>query len=297
MEHEDYQGFAHFFAVSENLDDFDLVVTPSWLRPDEHPASTPVVQIFHGISDKPFTVERDFSRYAMALCIGQRQVDRLHAHPQNRASANKLVGYAKFDRPPEPLSLFSQQTRPVLIYVPTWRKGGFSSIERFLEPGVVDSLVEHFDLLIKPHPNIFNPNRPHYDRNIVDQLTALNARKTVSVVQTGNILPCFAAAAVCVADISSAGYEWLWFNRPIVFLNPDPEQFVTSDSAPPPTLLWQAGDICNDPQTLAATAINALGCDRYAVKREQLLAYNMHLPHSGGAAVRGAEAIRKVLND
>lgn len=295
MDHEDYRNFKHLFSVGEKLENFDLVVTPSWLRPGEHPSATPVVQIFHGISDKPFTVERDFSQYAMTLCIGQQQVDRLRARPQNRSLLHKLVGYAKFDNPPKPRSPFSQRTRPVLIYAPTWRKGGFSSIERFLEPGVVESLVERYDLLIKPHPNVFNPDRSHYDEKIVEKLAVLDARDDVSVVQAGNILPYFAAAAICIADISSAGYEWLWFNRPVVFLNPDPERFEPDDEIHSATALWRAGEVCNDPRALAATVDASLDSDKYRAEREQLLSYNIHMPQSGSAAARGAEAIRGIL--
>lgn len=296
MEHIDYQDFAHLFTVGEALEDFDLVVTPTWLRPDEHPVSTPAVQIFHGISDKPFTVERDFSRYALVLCIGQRQVDRLHVYPQNWNIVYELVGYAKLDTPPEPLSPFHESRRPVIVYAPTWAKGGFSSIHRFLAPGVVDSLVEHFDLAIKPHPNIFNPDRPHYDRHVVEQLARLENHDSIAVVRAGNVLPYFAAADLCIADISSAGYEWLWFDKPIVFLNPDPQRFSASQDIQAPTFLWQGGEVCNDPLDLVDIVLGVLECDRHAAVREQLLSYSIHLPYSGNAAVHGAEAIRRVLH-
>ncbi len=297
MKHNEYRGFSHLFSVGEALDDFDLVVTPSWLRPDEHPLSTPTIQIFHGISDKPFTIERDFSRYNLVLCIGQRQLDRLRATPCNQSLNFELVGYAKFDELIKPVCVFPDSKRPVLIYAPTWTKGGFSSIQRFLEPGIVESLVEHFDLLIKPHPNIFNPDRPYYNRNIVNRLAQLDTHEAISIIQAGNILPYFASADACIADVSSAGYEWLWFDRPTVFLNPNPQRFIVDDDNPSPVHLWQAGEICNDPQSLVDTVTKLLNCDCYSATRKKLLNDSIYLPYSCNAAVRGVDAIRTVLND
>ncbi|MGH8730069.1 MAG: hypothetical protein ACREV9_18340 [Burkholderiales bacterium] len=92
----EYAGYHHLFASG----------APRRLRPraDADASSRPrnqnplpCLQIFHGISDKPFTYERDFSDYRLCLCAGQRQVDRLMRNERNRAMRFAVIGYPKFD--------------------------------------------------------------------------------------------------------------------------------------------------------------------------------------------------------
>ncbi len=91
--------------------------------------------MFHGMSDKPFTYDRDFSDYLMCLCAGRRQRDRLRANRQNRGVGCALIGFPKFDRLPTVPRLF-RNGKSTLIYCPTWRKGGHQLRRAFPEePG------------------------------------------------------------------------------------------------------------------------------------------------------------------
>lgn len=292
----DFAGYTHLFKTDRRIDDHDLVLTPTFLRPEDRQGprngGTRVVQVFHGMSDKPFTYERDFSDYALCLCAGQRQLDRLLSQDQNRNIRWAMVGYPKFDtiatKPPRLTS-----NRKTLVYAPTWRKGGISSIERFLDAGkVIATLTQRYNLIVKPHPNIFNPTRPYFDQSIVDRLDRL---PDILLVRSGNVMPWLARANLFIGDISAAGYEWLYFNRPMVFLNPRPRELRASRDVEALTYLWQCGDVCDDVDRLPAAIEGELMADAYAVRREEVLHYSVHQSRDGQALARGIAAIEALF--
>lgn len=290
---------ARLFAPGLRVDDCDVVLTPTFLRPEDRPGprnpGTRVVQVFHGMSDKPFTYERDFSDYALCLCAGRRQLDRLLAHERNRGIRWAMVGYPKFDRFPAMPPLFDNG-RKTLIYCPTWRKGGISSVERFLdEPAVAAGLARRHNLVVKPHPNIFNPDRPHFDRSIVARLEDLERFPGVRLVRSGNVMPWYAQADLFIGDVSAAGYEWLYFNKPMVFLNPRPAELRPTADPHGLTFLWRCGEVCDEAARLGAVVEAALAADRYAAAREAALHYSVHNPRDGRALERGAAAIEALF--
>jgi CDP-glycerol glycerophosphotransferase (TagB/SpsB family) len=228
----------------------------------------------------------------VCLCAGRRQVDRLLRYNHNRHIRWATVGYPKFDRiaatPPWPKS-----NRKSLVYAPTWRKGGISSIERFLDNGdVIAALTQRYNLIVKPHPNIFNPARPHFDQSIVERLERLPG---ILLVRSGNVMPWFAQADLFIGDISAAGYEWLYFNRPMVFLNPRPGELRASQDVEALTYLWQCGEVCDHLDLLPEAVGAALMTDAYAEKREAVLHYSVHRPRDGKARDRGISVIKALL--
>ena len=286
---------AELLVEGDDLDRYDLVVTPSWLRDDERPTTTPVIQAFHGLSDKPFTVERDFSRDVALLCIGVRHIERLRRAHANRRSNCHLIGWPKFDRMPRDLR--QPGARPRVVYAPTWRKGGFSSIDAMMSPGVLDALRSVFDVVIKPHPNLLNPARPFYDAETAAWLSSVDSDDGVRVVRSANVLPEFAAADLCITDASSAGHEWLYFDRPLVILNPQPGRLRADVVLDGPTYLWQAATVCDDPDALTDTALRAVEDDDLGPVRRRLLRRSVHDPYGWQAARRGAAVIASTLRN
>jgi CDP-Glycerol:Poly(glycerophosphate) glycerophosphotransferase len=290
----EYDGYHHLFATNCDLDTYDLVVTPSFLRAEERTERTQAVQIFHGMSDKPFTYERDFSNYLLCLCVGQRQADRLLQAPCNQAMKWKLIGYPKFDRPPTTAPLF-ENDRKTIVYSPTWRKENISSIEIFLDHlSVIEQLTQDYNLIVKPHPNIFNPDRQFYDRSIVDRLYQI---PNIKLIRSGNVMPWFAQADLFIGDISAAGYEWLYYNKPMVFLNPQPGILHASTDVAAMTYLWQCGEVCSDMQQLKQVVDRNLERDRHQAMRESLLHYSVFNPRDNGATQRGIKEIEHILSD
>jgi CDP-Glycerol:Poly(glycerophosphate) glycerophosphotransferase len=289
---QEYAGYTHLFTTDCDLDAYDLVITPSFLREHERGDRAHVVQIFHGMSDKPFTYERDFSDYLLCLCVGQRQVDRLLQYEHNRRMRWAMIGYPKFDNIPGLPRLFDN-SKPTVIYCPTWRKGDISSIDIFLRHvDVVDQLHAAYNVIVKPHPNIFSRNRPFYDQGIVDQLERIPG---IQLVRSGNVMPWFAQADLYIGDVSASGYEWLYFDRPMIFVNPQAGLLQPSTDFASMTYLWQCGDVCDDMRALKTMIDASLRRDRYRGIREAVLAYSVHSPRDNGATRRGVHQLELAL--
>ncbi len=292
----EYEGYRELFTDAADLDAYDLVVTPTYLRNRERSTQTRAVQVFHGMSDKPFTYERDFSDYLLCLCAGPRQRDRLRGNRQNRTVDCVLIGYPKFDRLPSVPRLF-KNGKSTLIYCPTWRKEGISSVERFLDsPETAERLARCYNLVIKPHPNLFNPARKYYDAAIVERLERIAKVPDVQLVRSGNVMGWFDQADLFIGDISSAGYEWLYFNRPMVFLNPKPGVLRPTADSSGLTYLWQCGPVCDSVEALPDFVRDAFRASAYAKVRERVLHYSVHEPRRGGAVARGAAEIERLLS-
>lgn len=287
----EYAGYTALFTTDCELDGYDLVLTPSFLR--EHERCARAVQIFHGMSDKMFTYERDFSAYRLCLCVGQRQIDRLRSYPQNRGVNLAMVGYPKFDTVPTAPKLFANEKK-TLIYCPTWRKGGLSSVQRFLDDtDSVAHIASRYNLIVKPHPNLFNPERPHYDPSLIERLQRLRG---IRLIRSGNVMPWFAQADLFIGDVSASGYEWLYFQRPMLFLNPQPGLLRLSEDVNALTYLWQCGDVCADMREVIAAIESNLHDDRYSETRESVLHYSVFKPRDGRATRRGLARIKTILD-
>jgi hypothetical protein len=295
IQHPEYAGYRHLFSSNCDLDTYDLVLTPTFLRAEERTDQTRAVQIFHGMSDKPFTYERDFSNYIKCLCVGQRQIDRLRQATCNQTIQATLIGYPKFDHPPIATPLFDNNC-PTIIYCPTWRKENISSIEIFLsEPETIVRLALDYNIIVKPHPNIFNPDRQFYDQSIVDRLESMAQIPNVKLIRSGNVMPWYAQADLFLGDISAAGYEWLYYNKPMVFLNPQPGLLQASEDFATLTYLWQCGEVCDRMRDLPRLVERGLRHDHHQSIRESLLHYSVFNPRDNGATQRGGAEIENIL--
>lgn len=289
---QEYGGYTHLLTENHDLDSYDLVLTPTFLRPQEHTEQTRAVQIFHGMSDKPFTYGRDFNNYIHCLCAGRRQVDRLKQNGNNHDMRWSIIGYPKFDDPITVPRLF-ENDRKTVIYCPTWRKGNISSIEFFLDnPAVIEQIVADYNLIVKPHPNIFNHSRKLYNRKIVDKLERIPG---IKLVRSGNVMPWFRQSDLYIGDISASGYEWLYFDRPMVFLNPQPDLLQPSADPMSTTYLWQCGHLCDRVDDLKEVIDTNLLNDHHHDIREAVLSYSVYKPRDNGATKRGLDQIEKIL--
>lgn len=105
------------------------------------------------------------------------------------------------------------QAEKVILYAPTWKDNvGSSSFQDALLP-IIDSFPAEWHLLIKPHPLLE-----------IEAKTVLNDdiqnRKNVTFLErTPVTYPVLALSDVYVGDMSALAYDYLFFDRPMVFLN------------------------------------------------------------------------------
>jgi hypothetical protein len=96
--------------------------------------------------------------------------------------------------------------KPVILYAPTWQDSeGNSSMPDALAI-LIETLPLDIHLVIKPHPNLPVPQLSHPN--------------VILLTNFPPIYPLLEVASGYIGDMSSIGYDFLEFNRPMVFLNP-----------------------------------------------------------------------------
>ncbi len=92
--------------------------------------------------------------------------------------------------------------KPTILYAPTWKDAENSSSLEAIMTYLQEQLPPHFNLIIKPHPN--QPVEGPYVLNNFPP-----------------IYPLLDRVDIYLGDLSSIGYDFLAYNRPMFFLNPN----------------------------------------------------------------------------
>ncbi len=113
-------------------------------------------------------------------------------------------------------SLLAKKT---ILYAPTWKDGeNASSFERFLNP-LVENCDDEINLIVKPHPNLFisHPLEMESISKLAENRNHILILKAMPV-----IYPLLNFIDAYLGDMSSIGYDFLIFQKPMFFLkNPD----------------------------------------------------------------------------
>ncbi len=246
------------------------------------------VQVFHGgLSDKRYIESARLTCYDLVLFPGQKAVDKAKlAGTLPYINSWKLVGYPKFDEfykgSLTPVSLFDED-RKVILYAPTWDSSvtsmklgerslyGESSIQLWsLE--IVRQLGSHYNVIMKFHSKLVSDKIDIYDR-VKDLIEELGYEANVKVVIDDDITPYMAASDAMISDISSVCYEWLHFDRPILFANPAPGRYKAGNQITDNTYVWQAGTVIDHSEDLLPFVRQALATDDKQQDRRKLLDY------------------------
>ncbi len=102
------------------------------------------------------------------------------------------------------------------LYAPTWKdtENNSSFWEAF--PILAQALPEAYNLLVKLHPNTTRTHAPEIERLIGRYQ---NKKNIVWVTEFPPIYPLLQICDAYIGDMSSIGYDFLAFNRPMYFLN------------------------------------------------------------------------------
>lgn len=193
------------------------------------PRGTRRVQMFHGVAgkyahdyDRPTTSMRQWHRHFFVNQRRLRNFIEAGAIEADGASA-RLIGMPKVDclvdgslnRDAAVAALGLDPSRPTVLYAPTWSAAssinllGMEFIER-LVAGPWNTVVKLHDRLRDERP--FYSGGLDWGSRVAPALQGPHA-----VLASGaNICPCLAAADVMITDHSSAGFEYLLLDRPLV---------------------------------------------------------------------------------
>ena len=185
------------------------------------------IQMFHGVGgkygfDAPTGSMRHWDRL---FFVNRRRLSNFVAAGAIDAGSGaiKLIGMPKVDclvdgslrRDDTLRALGLDPSRPTVLYAPTWSPA--SSLNLLGEALVAHLVTLPINLIVKLHDRSLDP-RPRYSGGVnwVDVLSAVLNRANARLADTANIAPLLVAADVMITDHSSAGFEYLLLDRPLV---------------------------------------------------------------------------------
>jgi hypothetical protein len=219
---------------------FDAYLTADllWAR---LPRGTRRVQMFHGVGGK-FSHDYDSPRSSMRrwhrfFFVNRRRLQNFvkSGAIDESSDAPRLVGMPKVDclvdgslsRAEILRKLRLDPAKPTILYAPTW--SATSSLNLIGIDLLRGLLARPWNVLVKLHDRSRDP-RPFYSGG-VDWVGAINtemAGKSGHLVNDADICPYLVAADVMITDHSSAGFEYLLLDRPLVRIHV-PQLIATSN--------------------------------------------------------------------
>jgi hypothetical protein len=269
------------------------------------PRAAARIQMFHGVAGKyGFDAPRESMRqWDRLFFVNERRLRNFVSSGAIDASsaAARLIGMPKVDclvdgslRRDDILRAFNlDPARPTVLYAPTWSPA--SSLNRMGE-ALLDRLAElPINIVVKLHDRS-RDLRPQYSGGIdwTARLATRLSHPHTHLASGANIAPCLAAADVMVTDHSSAGFEYLLLDRPLVRIEL-------------PDLIRQANVHADYVQLMAACALNVTTAGSAVAAVEHALAAPAALSASrrqvaselfyepGTATVRCAAALYDVI--
>lgn len=112
-----------------------------------------------------------------------------------------------------------------LLFAPTWQDAENSSTFFEAAPSLIEKLPAHTNLIIKPHPNLLIQEKERVEE-IVNYYQG--KKNLLFLFDFPPIYPLLSRVDVYIGDMSSIGYDFLTFNRPMFFLNKN-RRVVSSD--------------------------------------------------------------------
>lgn len=177
--------------------------------------STQVLWLPHGNSDKGWdTPYFQALEEEIALVYGDRMIDFM----KEKGVELKTIRVGNFR-----WEYFSKQPLPVpspnrFFYAPTWDDSAGNNSFWSAFPKLADHLPATFELWVKLHPNTWHQFGPELER-LMGKYNRTNIR---FLPNEPLIYPLLAQCSAYIGDMSSIGYDFLAFNRPLYFLNAKP---------------------------------------------------------------------------
>ena len=182
----------------------------------------------HGQSDKgAISGFLKFLKQERALLLyGRRMIDQVTPEVLKEVKGFALLGNyrladykthkAFYDKQAEPHFNALNSAKMTILYAPTWNDSEDSSSFFHAYHELISHLPKEVNLIIKPHPNLKLQN-PHFFEKIREEL---DSHPHILLLEDFPlIMPLLAKCDVYIGDASSIGYDFLAFDKPMVFLN------------------------------------------------------------------------------
>ena len=193
------------------------------------PRGTRRIYMFHGVAgkyadvyDRPKKSMRDWDRI---FFINRRRLGNFIKAGAIDADdpAARLVGYPKLDRLVDGTldrdavvhSFGMDPSEPVVLYAPTWSP--YSSLNSMGEELVSRLCNAGYKVIVKLHDRAWDP-APEYSGGVnwAERLESQLAASGGLLARGSDATPFLAAADVMITDHSSAGFEYLLVDRPLI---------------------------------------------------------------------------------
>lgn len=181
----------------------------------------------HGFSDKSFYLKK-CANEDVALLYGQNMIDQLKHHKVFQNLKNYVIvgnyRYTYFKQhqlfyheiiEKEVLNCFTKK-QPIILYAPTWMDLEKSSTFFDTYSHILGNLPDHYNLIVKLHSRLELDDTVNYYRIISQYEKKPNI---LFLKDFPLIYPILAHTDIYLGDMSSIGYDFLPFNKPMFFLN------------------------------------------------------------------------------
>lgn len=178
----------------------------------------------HGFSEKSQTWSAGAAYQDISLFYGELGLKQLEAWGVRKELQRfALIGNLRLQYWRRHASFFARvldsrgvrrgNAETVVLYAPTWRDNvGSSSFQDAVTP-LINSLPANWKLIIKPHPLLEAEAKACLESNMV------NRPNVTFLERTPVTYPVLAISDIYIGDMSALAYDFLVFDRPMVFLN------------------------------------------------------------------------------
>lgn len=177
----------------------------------------------------------------------------------------------------EILSYFPEKKK-ILLYSPTWNTDFFTTHVHVLE-----NIPEHLNVIVKVHPRLM---QDHLGMMLCILERYKERKNILFLTDFPLIFPLLSQVDIYVGDVSSIGYDFLAFNRPMFFLNSYPHE----PNAKRCFFLYQCGVelFPSDYHRLYSIIDHHLSCDNASLQ-----ARRQHMYHYAFGPEKSFHQIRK----
>lgn len=172
------------------------------------------VYIPHGLVSREFAVHPHIKDYDFVILPGKRDLDEMERRIGQLANS-MVIGYSKLDyfkyHQVKPMNLFND-SKPVILYNPHFKENLSSFFDKGLDLLKALSEIGKYNIIFMPHPDLVrtHPELVNKAKDIPGVAAVFRPKINLDYMMMSDIF---------IADVTSSVYEWLYFDKPVIFFN------------------------------------------------------------------------------